>query len=56
VIALETGRPDPGRSRNGALVVVEELRKYFPIRRGVLGRTAGQVRAVDGVSFDVFRG
>ncbi|MEE9133301.1 MAG: oligopeptide/dipeptide ABC transporter ATP-binding protein [Gemmatimonadota bacterium] len=56
MIAAEAGRPDPGRSRNGALVVVEELRKYFPIRRGVLGRTVGQVRAVDGVSFDVFRG
>ena len=30
--------------------------KHFPIRRGVLQRTAGHVRAVDGVDLDVLRG
>ncbi|MCJ7626672.1 MAG: ATP-binding cassette domain-containing protein [Anaerolineaceae bacterium] len=30
--------------------------KYFPIRRGVFQRTVGQVRAVDGVSFNVYEG
>jgi oligopeptide/dipeptide ABC transporter ATP-binding protein len=34
-----------------ALLEVEELRKYFPIRRGVLQRQHGDVKAVDGVSF-----
>jgi oligopeptide transport system ATP-binding protein len=29
---------------------------YFPIRSGVLGRTVGAVRAVDGVSFDIAKG
>jgi oligopeptide/dipeptide ABC transporter ATP-binding protein len=38
------------------LLVVRELKKYFPIRRGVLQRTVGQVRAVDGVSFSVRTG
>ena len=35
---------------------IHNLKKYFPIRRGVLRRTVGWVRAVDGVSFHVRRG
>jgi peptide/nickel transport system ATP-binding protein len=35
---------------------VERLTKHFPIIRGFLRRTVGQVKAVDGVSFDVRRG
>ncbi len=38
------------------LVSARDLVKHFPIRKGVLGREIGQVRAVDGVSFDVRRG
>jgi len=35
------------------LVEVRDLQTYFPIRRGVLSRTVGHVKAVDGVTFDV---
>ena len=36
---------------------VSGLAKHYPIRRGlVLSRTVGQVRAVDGLSFKLFRG
>jgi oligopeptide/dipeptide ABC transporter ATP-binding protein len=35
---------------------VVNLRKYFPIRKGLLRRIAGQVRAVDGVSFHIKQG
>lgn len=38
------------------LVSVRNLKKYFPIRRGVFRRHVGDVRAVDGVSFDIYRG
>jgi len=38
------------------LVEVRDLRTYFPIRKGVLSRTVGYVKAVDGVSFDVHAG
>ena len=41
----------------GAPVIeVRDLRTHFPIRRGVFSRTVGQVKAVDGVSFDVREG
>ncbi|GAH08545.1 unnamed protein product, partial [marine sediment metagenome] len=35
---------------------VEELKKYFPIRKGVLSKIVAQVRAVDGVTFEIMRG
>jgi len=35
---------------------VRELRKYYPIHRGMLSRLVGQVRAVDDVSFSIDRG
>jgi oligopeptide/dipeptide ABC transporter ATP-binding protein len=40
--------------RNGqALLRVENLKKYFPVRRGVFSRVTGYVRAVDDISFEV---
>ena len=39
-----------------ALLQVRELKMHFPIYRGVFQRQVGAVRAVDGISFDVFRG
>ncbi|HTW39533.1 MAG TPA: oligopeptide/dipeptide ABC transporter ATP-binding protein [Thermoplasmata archaeon] len=43
---------------NTAQVVISthNLRKYFPIRGGLLSSHIGDVRAVDGVSFDVYDG
>ncbi len=38
------------------LIVVENLVKYFPIRRGLLQRVVAHVKAVDGVSFTIKRG
>jgi oligopeptide/dipeptide ABC transporter ATP-binding protein len=38
------------------LLVVDGLATHFPIRRGLLRRTVGAVRAVDGVSFMIGRG
>jgi oligopeptide transport system ATP-binding protein len=39
-----------------ALLVVRDLKKYFPVRRGVLARVVAQVKAVDGISFGVSKG
>ncbi len=38
------------------LLDVKGLKKYFPIRRGILQRTIGHVKAVDDVSFFLNRG
>lgn len=44
---MTSGRP---------LLSVRNLKKHYPITKGVLSRTIGKVRAVDGISFDVHPG
>ncbi len=39
-----------------ALLEVQGLKKYFPVKQGALSRTIENVRAVDGVSFNLNRG
>ncbi|RIK31644.1 MAG: peptide ABC transporter substrate-binding protein [Anaerolineae bacterium] len=43
-------------ANNEVLLRVEDLKMHFPIYRGVFQRQVGAVRAVDGISFDVYRG
>jgi ABC-type oligopeptide transport system ATPase subunit len=50
--AADTGRTSPDQP----LLSVRDLKAHFPIRRGLLQRTVGYVKAVDGVSFDVMPG
>src|ERR671939_423867 len=38
------------------ILTVNHIKKYFPIRKGLLGRVRGQVRAVDDVSLAVAPG
>jgi peptide/nickel transport system ATP-binding protein len=38
------------------LLEVKDLRVHFPIRKGILQREIGQVKAVDGVSLEISRG
>lgn len=52
----------PGNSTLGGaparevLVSVTDLKKHFPIMAGIFRRQVGLVKAVDGVSFDIYRG
>jgi oligopeptide/dipeptide ABC transporter ATP-binding protein len=41
---------------NGYLLKVEDLKTWFAIKKGLLRRTAGFIKAVDGVSFDIKKG
>jgi|TARA_Y100000310_G_scaffold281529_4_gene302059 peptide/nickel transport system ATP-binding protein/oligopeptide transport system ATP-binding protein len=38
------------------ILEVTDLKKHFPVRRGVFGRVAGHVHAVDGVTFAIGEG
>lgn len=40
-------------SSSAPLIEVRDLKKYFPIKKGILGRVAGHVQAVNGISFDI---
>ena len=41
---------------NDALLVVEDLKTYFPLKKGLFGQKTGEIRAVDGVSFQLRQG
>ncbi|HUT62645.1 MAG TPA: ABC transporter ATP-binding protein [Anaerolineae bacterium] len=41
---------------NEIIVKVRDIKKYFPIKKGLFTRVTGYVKAVDGVSFDMRRG
>ncbi len=43
-------------SQTQPLVKVENLKMHFPIKGGILSKTVGQVKAVDGVSFHIRKG
>ncbi len=47
---------DPTKLDQPILLEVKNLKTWFPIRRGILQRTVGHVKAVDDVSFFVRRG
>jgi microcin C transport system ATP-binding protein len=51
-------KPDPAPLQPGAPVVVatDNLKVWFPLKRGILRRTVGHIKAVDGVSIEVRKG
>jgi microcin C transport system ATP-binding protein len=51
-------RPDPAPPRPDAPVVVEtkDLKVWFPVKRGVLRKVVGHIKAVDGVSIELRKG
>jgi ABC-type oligopeptide transport system ATPase subunit len=49
--ATSSAGEDPTARIGPFVLEVDGLRKYFPVRRGLLQRTRAEVRAVDGVSF-----
>lgn len=46
----------PEQTMTEPLVRVRDLKMYFPIRTGILRRHTGDVKAVDGISFDIRQG
>ena len=42
--------------KDDVLLDVQDLKKHFPIRGGIFGKTTAHVKAVDGVSFTLRKG
>ncbi len=51
-------KPDPAPPRPNAPIVVQtdDLKVWFPIKRGVLRKVVGHIKAVDGISVEVRKG
>lgn len=49
MIVMKEEQKDP-------LLRVNNLKKYYPIKKGIFSRTVGNVQAVDDVSFEIFPG
>ncbi len=51
-------KPDPAPLQPAAVSMIktDDLKVWFPIKRGVLRRTVGHIKAVDGVSIEVRKG
>ncbi len=43
-------------SKEDIILTIDDLKKYFPVTGGLLGRKIADIRAVDGVNFSVKRG
>jgi ABC-type oligopeptide transport system ATPase subunit len=54
---MSTGGMAHGAPSDEVLISVKNLKKYFPVTEGVLiQRTVANVKAVDDVSFDIYKG
>ena len=50
------GQPDPAPENAPEVMVGDDIRVWFPIQKGVLRRTVGHVKAVDGITLTVREG
>jgi microcin C transport system ATP-binding protein len=56
IAAEPKGDPAPLNPRGEIMIRTDDLKVWFPIKRGVLRRVVGHVKAVDGVTIEVRRG
>jgi ABC-type oligopeptide transport system ATPase subunit len=42
--------------RGEPILTIRDLKTHFPVRAGIFKRTVGQVKAVDGVNLEIYRG
>ena len=50
------GRPEPADDTAPELVAGKDVKVWFPVKRGLLRRTVGHIKAVDGISLALKRG
>ena len=56
VVNVEGGRVEVSEESRPAVLEVRDLKKHFPVRKGLLPRAGGTVFAVDGISFSIAQG
>ncbi len=56
IAAQPKGDPAPAQPEAPVIMEAKDLRVWFPVKRGVLRRTVGHIKAVDGVSVSIRRG
>ena len=54
--AVSVDAAAPATNGGSALMRAEHVKQHFPVRKGLLNRTAGHVHAVDDVTFDLVEG
>jgi oligopeptide/dipeptide ABC transporter ATP-binding protein len=54
--AVSLEQAEPQAEEKPALMRAEHVKQHFPVRKGLLNRTAGYVHAVDDVTFDLAEG
>ncbi|MBT6093629.1 MAG: ABC transporter ATP-binding protein [Rhodospirillaceae bacterium] len=50
------GRPDPAPADAAEIMRGDDIKVWFPIKRGLLRRTVDHIKAVDGISISIKRG
>jgi peptide/nickel transport system ATP-binding protein len=55
-LSTRDARPTHVPADQPPLLRIENLKVYYPIKKGLLRRTVGHVKAVDGISFNVYKG
>ena len=50
------GRPDPAPADAPTVIAGDDIKVWFPIKKGLLRRTVGHIKAVDGISLTVREG
>ena len=56
IVSEPSGKPVPISASAPLYVSVNDLKVWFPIKKGILKRTVDHVKAVDGVSFEIRKG
>ena len=50
------GQPEPGPANAPEIMAADSLKVWFPVKRGLIRRTVGHVKAVDGITLHVRQG
>ncbi len=56
LVAEPKGQPEPADPDAPVVIAGKDVKVWFPIKRGVLRRTVGHIKAVDGISLTVREG